>query len=224
MPQSPGKYSLEVNAMKETSSDTSFQPTIQRIKERLRQEREIFDQHKAHENRWFLLRLVMGYSSVVLLVAIMVVSSYILFNSASFSNSVVVAAGAALFSDTLGLVVSIWKIVFNPDFMTKLAPITQLEESEARFLEAPSSSSTLNNDNLTILSARYGAKNGWMEVAPLLRAKIEDGKLQVSATNEELGGDPTPGVVKKLEVTYSQDGRTYSKTVSESKILSLPEP
>ena len=165
----------------------------------------------------------MGYSSVVLLVAIMVVSSYILFNNASFSNTVVVAAGAALFADTLGLIVSIWKVVFNPNFMTKLAPITQLEESETKFLETPAAPSGSKND-LAILSARYGANNGWMDVAPVLRAKIQDSKLQVSATNKELGGDPAPGVVKGLEVTYFHNGRTYSKTIPETEMLSLPEP
>jgi cytochrome b subunit of formate dehydrogenase len=78
-----------------------------RIKERLRQERETFDQHKEHENRWFHLRLVMGYSAAVLLIALMVVSSYILFNNTYFSNGVVTLAGAALFVDALGVVITI---------------------------------------------------------------------------------------------------------------------
>jgi hypothetical protein len=207
--------------MTEIPSAVAFQPVVERIKERLRQERETFDQHKAHENRWFHLRLVMGYSSVVLLVAIMIVSSYILFNNASFSGTVVSLAGAALFADTLGLIISIWKVVFNPDFMTKLAPITQLEEAEAKFLETPTAPSA--KSDLAILSAKYGANNGWMDVAPVLRAKIKDGKLQISVTNEELGGDPTPGVVKKLEVTYVYRGQTYSKTIPETEMLSLPE-
>ncbi|MBI5304629.1 MAG: DUF3395 domain-containing protein [Chloroflexi bacterium] len=208
--------------MTEISPEASFQPVIERIKERLREERETFDQHKAHENRWFLLRLVMGYSSVILLTGIMIVSSYILFNFASFSITVVSLAGAALFADTLGLIISIWKVVFNPDFMTKLAPITQLEEAEAKFLETPTAPSA--KSDLAILSAKYGANNGWMDVAPVLRAKIKDGKLQISVTNEELGGDPTPGVVKKLEVTYVYRGQTYSKTIPETEMLSLPEP
>ncbi|MFN3308680.1 MAG: hypothetical protein ACK44E_05660, partial [Anaerolineales bacterium] len=77
--------------------DKTFEPSIEQIKERLRQERETFDQHKAHENRWFQLRLIMGYSSVVLLAAIIVISSIILFNHQAYSSSVVTAAGAALF-------------------------------------------------------------------------------------------------------------------------------
>jgi hypothetical protein len=39
----------------------------------------------------------------------------------------------------------------------------------------------------------------------------------------ELGGDPLPKVAKKLDVTYSQGGHTYKKTVLENEILSIPE-
>ncbi|PWH13339.1 MAG: hypothetical protein DDG59_14385 [Anaerolineae bacterium] len=201
--------------------DKTFEPDIERIKERLRQERETFDQHKAHENRWFQLRLVMGYASVVLLAAIIVVSSLILFNHQAYSSSVVTAAAAALFVDTLGLVISIWKIVFNPDFMTKLAPITQLDKTEAKFFETPSRSST-SDDEPVILSAKYGAKDRWIDVTPLLRAKVKDGKLEVLALNEEFGADPLPGEPKKLDVTYLHRGNTYSKSISETQKLSIP--
>lgn len=209
--------------MSESSSEESFQPNLERIKERLRQERETFDQHKAHENRWFLLRLVMGYFSVALLLSVIAISSYILLNNKIFSNTVITIAGAALFTDTLGLVISIWKVVFNPNFMTKLAPITQLEESDNKFLDTPTISLASKSD-FTILYAKYGVNNSWMDVAPVLRAKIQDGKLQISVTNEQLGGDPAPGVVKKMELTYLYNGRTYSKTISETEMVSLPEP
>ncbi len=201
--------------------ENTFEPQIERIKERLRQERETFDQHKAHENRWFQLRLVMGYASVVLLAAIMVISSVILFNHQAYSSTVVTAAGAALFVDALGLVISIWKIVFNPDFMTKLAPITQLDKTEAKFFETPSRSPAAE-DEPVILSAKYGAKDSWVDVTPLLRAKVKDGKLEVVATNEILGDDPLPGEAKKLDVTYLHQGRTYSKSISEQQTLSIP--
>jgi hypothetical protein len=93
--------------------------------ERLRQERETFNQHKAHEDRWFLLRLVMGYSSVVLLGAVMVVSSYVLLNNTAFPAGVVTAAGGALFVDVLGLLLGVWKIALNPNFLAKLGPVTR---------------------------------------------------------------------------------------------------
>lgn len=209
--------------LEETGSrmDKTFEPSIEQIKERLRQERETFDQHKAHENRWFQLRLIMGYSSVVLLAAIIVISSIILFNHQAYSSSVVTAAGAALFVDVLGLVISIWKIVFNPDFMTKLAPITQVDKTEAKFFEAPDRS-LAGGDKPVIISAKYGAKDDWVDVAPLLRAKVEQGKLEVLASSEEFGADPLPGEPKRLDVTYFHQGKTYSKSVPEMRKLSIP--
>jgi hypothetical protein len=163
----------------------------------------------------------MGYSSIILLAAVIVISSYVLFNNASFAPPVVTTAAAALFADTLGLIVSVWKVVFNPDFMTKLAPITQLEASEERFFQTPSAAST--DTNIVIHSARYGIGDRWMDVAPLLRAKAKDGKVRSTVSNEEFGGDPAHGVEKQLEVTYSYRGRTYTKTVPENQTLSLPE-
>lgn len=100
---------------------------IEQVMERLRQERETFNQQKSHEERWFILRLVMGYSSVALLTSVMIIASYILINSASFSGTVVTAAGGALFVDVLGLLVSVWKIALNPNFLAKLSPVTQAE-------------------------------------------------------------------------------------------------
>ena len=99
---------------------------VARATEQLRQERETFDQAKQHEGRWFVLRLVMGYSAVLLLGAIMAVASYVLFNSSSFPAGVVTAAGAALFVDVLGLLMAVWKIALNPNFSARLAPVTQV--------------------------------------------------------------------------------------------------
>src|SRR6267378_513939 len=109
---------------------------VARATEQLRQERETFDQAKTHEARWFVLRLVMGYSAVVLLAGIMVVASYALFNAARFPGAVVTAAGAALFVDVLGLLAAVWKIALNPNFYARLAPVTRLERPN--FQAAPS--------------------------------------------------------------------------------------
>jgi len=100
---------------------------IERATEQLRQERETFNQAKQHEARWFVLRLVMGYSAVVLLGGVMVVASYILFNASAFPAAVVTAAGGALFVDVLGLLIAVWKIALNPDFHAKLSPVTHEE-------------------------------------------------------------------------------------------------
>lgn len=98
---------------------------LERASEQLRQERETFDQAKSHDHWWFVLRLAMGFSSIVLLVAVMVVSVYILFNNADFPEAVVTAAGAALFVDVLGMLIGVWKIALNPKTVSKLQPTTQ---------------------------------------------------------------------------------------------------
>ena len=113
-----------------------FLPIIlERETEKLRQEKEIFDQRKIQENRWFRLRIIMGYSSVVLLGTIMIVSSYIILNNSDFPISVVTASGAALFGDVLGLLICVWKIVLNPNFMTKLEPSTNTLNSYDNLLD-----------------------------------------------------------------------------------------
>jgi hypothetical protein len=98
---------------------------VERASEQLRQERETFNQAKSHDHWWFVLRLAMGFSSIVLLVAVMVVSVYILFNNTEFPESVVAAAGAALFVDVLGMLIGVWKIALNPKTVSKLQPTTQ---------------------------------------------------------------------------------------------------
>jgi len=77
--------------------------------------------------------------------------------------------------------------------------------------------------DLAVLSARYGANQGWADVAPLLRTKIRDGKLQIPVTNHELGSDPALNVGKALEVDYSLRGKLYRKIVPEGQELSIPE-
>jgi|GEM_PF-1684266 len=111
---------------------TGFSPAVlTRVAEQLRQERETFNQAKEHEAHWFTLRLVMGYAAVVLIAAIMLISTYILFNESKFSPGVVTAAGAALFVDIIGLLAAVWKITLNPNFSTRLGPITQTSIAEA---------------------------------------------------------------------------------------------
>jgi hypothetical protein len=195
----------------------------ERMRERLRQERETFDQHKTHENRWFTLRLVMGYSSVLLLLAVMGISSYILLNHALFPAAVITSAGAALFVDVLGLLVAVWKIVFNPDFMTKLAPVTQVRPSDTvRGNITVSPATNKVSEELTILSATYGMGNITIDVTKTVKSKVSAGQVRFLVCNTELGGDPLKGVRKELKVIYSHAGKTLTKIVTENEELLLP--
>lgn len=81
--------------------------------EQLRQRRETFDQRRRQDSRWFLLKLVMGWTSVVLLPGIGVTCGYVIFNFHDFEPATVTAATAALLVDTLGLVLSVWRLVLG---------------------------------------------------------------------------------------------------------------
>ena len=107
-------------------SNGSLNPIdIARAEEQLRQERETFDQQKRHDNHWFALQLTMGYSSIILLAAILAVSSWIIFHADAFSPTVVKSAGGALFADALGLIVSVWRVAIKPNGFGKLTPVTK---------------------------------------------------------------------------------------------------
>ena len=62
----------------------------------LRQVRETFDEKRRQSSRWFILRLAMGYSSIPMLTAVLVVSSYILLKHEQFPATVVVSACCGL--------------------------------------------------------------------------------------------------------------------------------
>lgn len=97
--------------------------TIANAEERLRQERETFDQRKEQDSRYFRLRMAMGWMAVILLPAIGVTCGWIIFHSHGFASATVTVATSALLVDALGLVVWVWKIVMGSGPRT-LEPVT----------------------------------------------------------------------------------------------------
>jgi len=86
---------------------------IAQLSERLRQERELFDQRKAQDRKQFFLWMVMGWTAVVLFVAICAFCGFIVLNYRDFSSGTVGAATSALLVEALGLVIAVWKIVLG---------------------------------------------------------------------------------------------------------------
>lgn len=74
---------------------------------------------------------------------------------------------------------------------------------------------------LIIHSATYGAESVTKDVTQLLSSKISAGEPQISVCNDDLGGDPSPGLAKELRVVYSSAGQIHSITVSEGQELPL---
>jgi hypothetical protein len=78
------------------------------------------------------------------------------------------------------------------------------------------------NPKLDILSAIYGSETNTTDLTDTLRQMVKDQKLNVVANNL-LGGDPHPGVVKKLTVTYKKGPTPKTVTVTEGETLTIGE-
>ena len=96
--------------------------------ERLREEKETFNQMKTQGEQWFVLRLRMGYTAVFLLPTIAALSGYIILNPQVYSETAVTVASSALFADVLGLLAAVWKVVLNPETVSKLSPVTSVKQ------------------------------------------------------------------------------------------------
>ncbi len=93
--------------------------------ERLRQERETFDQAKDHDTRWFRVRLAMGWAAALTLPAIFLVATAIIWNHSEFDERTVQLATTALLVDALGTVASLYKLVLGDQPKRALAPLTE---------------------------------------------------------------------------------------------------
>ena len=76
--------------------------------------------------------------------------------------------------------------------------------------------------DLQITSASYGANNTFVDVASRLQSQLHDNALNVTVGAESMGGDPVPGVVKTVTVTYTFQGRQAQTSVSDGDLLHLP--
>jgi hypothetical protein len=87
--------------------------TLASAEERLRQERELFDLKKAQDRKNFWLRLAMGWTTIVLFVAICAFCGFIIINHSDFSAGTVTAATSALLVEALGLVGATIKVTMG---------------------------------------------------------------------------------------------------------------
>lgn len=76
---------------------------------------------------------------------------------------------------------------------------------------------------LRILSAQYGEGQRQNDVTAILHNAIQGDALAIQVTNENMGGDPAPAVVKRLTVRYQWQNQTYDSTVPENGWLRLPD-
>jgi len=67
----------------------------------------------------------MGWAAIVLLIAIMLVCSWIIFHHKQFSENVITLATFAMLIDILGAILSIWRVVIGKRDPEALTPVTE---------------------------------------------------------------------------------------------------
>jgi alpha-L-rhamnosidase len=79
-------------------------------------------------------------------------------------------------------------------------------------------------DNLTIIKATYAALDGTAsaDVTVAVAKLVKDGRLNVRADPNVLGGDPALGHVKELRVVYEVNGERHEAAAEDFQYLSLP--
>ncbi len=78
------------------------------------------------------------------------------------------------------------------------------------------------DDRLQILHASYGTGDRRMDVTDLLNSQMRGNSLQMVVSNSSLGGDPAPGLEKRLRVIYLWQGMRNQTTVGEGETLVIP--
>ena len=83
-------------------------------------------------------------------------------------------------------------------------------------LTAPSS---ILLPNIELISAVYGAPGDSkksMDVRKVLQQQLDLRDYNFAISNDLVGKDPAPGIVKTLTLKYKLDGKTITKTVREN--------
>jgi hypothetical protein len=93
--------------------------------ERLRQERETFDQRKIEAIAWSRLRLVMGWTALVLLIGLCTGSIFVLFAHNAFPAAATTAAASTVLVQTVAVVVMVWRLAIGAG-PPQLAPVTDV--------------------------------------------------------------------------------------------------
>ncbi len=101
--------------------------TGQRSTERLRQERETFDQLKVHDAIWFKLKLAAGTTAIVGFAAILIVASFILLQPSRYSANMLALGAYAMIADIAALIGVTIGLIFK-DGSRNLGPITDADK------------------------------------------------------------------------------------------------
>jgi len=96
--------------------------------------------------------------------------------------------------------------------------VKALVATEGLLLDAPEPRPL---EELPVISAKYGARDKWIDITEQVREKINNHTLTIGASNA-IAGDPLYGIPKRLKVEYELDGEHKTAEVREGVILHIP--
>ncbi|MNH51787.1 hypothetical protein D3C73_34370 [compost metagenome] len=99
--------------------------SARRSAEQLRQERETFDQARAHDRLWFTLSLAIGYVAIVLMIGVAAVAAWVVLHPERYEPEVLAVAAATLLVDLVSLVATVFRLVLQPGSARPLQPVTR---------------------------------------------------------------------------------------------------
>ena len=99
----------------------------------------------------------------------------------------------------------------------------QAAEAIAAELSQRAPAESAEAPRLTVVKAVYGAGDQWADVTDALAAMVRGGSLFVQASNA-LAGDPAPGVVKELRLTYDLGKERKEVALREGEGLQIGTP
>ena len=79
------------------------------------------------------------------------------------------------------------------------------------------------DENLRIISARYGAGNRWIDVTNALQNLVNNNRLTAKVNDTNMGGNPAGDEHKELQVTWEYRGRRHDTRLREGDYLNLPD-
>src|SRR3954467_3289338 len=95
----------------------------------------------------------------------------------------------------------------------------ELTLNEGTTLRLPTNNNSY--DSLEIKRAIYGWENQTADVTSRLNSRVHGDQLNLQVTDDNMGGDPAYGHVKKLTVDYSLNGQNRQVVTTQNDTLSL---
>src|SRR5438309_954172 len=97
--------------------------------------------------------------------------------------------------------------------------ITQVTTNQDATLRI--SANNNSDNNLQIKRAIYGWENQTADVTSRLNSQVQGDRLDLQITDDNMGGDPAYGHVKKLTVDYSLNGQNRQVVTTQNDMLRI---